>query len=145
MADIESRYLFVAEDVIKRKGLTKADVIKRLPEDLSPRSAYAYWQRGQGAIAICAALAESIGCTLNDLYVPAETGTWKNADAPNQSMVDEAEAEKTDSSPDGIMEALISSEQDDVLELAAYLLTKVGKEAEAEILQERANQLKGGK
>ena len=145
MADIESRYLFVAEDVIKRKGLTKADVIKRLPQGLSPRSAYAYWHRGQGAIAICAALAESIGCTLNDLYVPAETGTWESTNAPQQSVANEAEAKKPDNSSDGIMEALISSEQDEVLELAAYLLKKVGKEAEAEVLQERANQLKGGK
>jgi len=144
VADIESRYLFVAEDVIKRKGLTKADVIKGLPKGLSPRSAYAYLHRGQGAIAICAALAESIGCTLNDLYVPTETGTWESTDVPKKSVVEEVGAEKADRNPDGIMEALMACNDPELLMYAAFVLGSVGKMPEAGMLKDRASQLKDG-
>ena len=144
MAESESKYKLVADAVLEKKKLTKADVIRKLPEGISPRSVYAYWQRGQGAIEIAAAIAEAMGCTLNDIYVPADTGKWESADVPQQSGVDEAGVEKTDGKPDGIMAALMACNDPELLMYAAFVLGSVGKMPEAGMLKDRASQLKDG-
>jgi len=139
-----TKYKFIADKVLEQTEQTKADIIKKLPEGISPRSVYAYFQRGQGAIEIAAAIAEAMGCTLNDIYVPAKTEKWERTDVPQQSGVDEAEAEKADGNPDGIMEALMACNDPELLMYAAFVLGSVGKMPEAGILKDRASQLKDG-
>ena len=145
MAEGESKYKFIADEVLERLGKTKADVIRNLPEGIPPRSVYAYFKRGQGAIEIAAAIAEASGCTLNDIYVPIETGSWESATAvSSDSGEGEAKAEKADANADGIMAALMAWDDPELLMHAAFVLGSIGKMPEAGMLNDRANQLKDG-
>jgi hypothetical protein len=137
VADKESNFRFIAEDRLAQIGMTKADVIKNLPEGIPPRSIYAYFQRGQGAIELAAVIAEAMGCTLNDIYVPAETGAWASAAAtPRDTEKDES------SQPDAIMEALLARGDYNTLMLAANAVSRIGLFSEGKKLIARASELK---
>ena len=136
MEEKELKYVFVADDVLKQIGQSKADVIKNLPKGISHRSVYAYFQRGQGAIEIAAAIAEAMGCTLNDIYVPAETGEWKNA-----AVVQGGAEKDVDSRSDAIMEALMACNDPNTLMLAANVVSCVGFFPEGAKLRTRAEEL----
>ena len=134
MAEEKSRYIFRADKVLEKIGWSKADVIRNLPAGISPRSVYAYLKRGQGgAIEIAAAIAEAIGCSLNDIYVPAETGKWVTTAALHDDVEKEAHPPS-----DRIMDALMACNDPNTLMLAANVVSCIGFFPEGAKLRERA-------
>jgi len=142
MADKTSRYMFVAEELMERMNKTKADVIKNLPDGVSERSVYAYFGRKTGSIEIAAAIAEALKCTLNDIFVPAETKKWES-EIP---ICEDTESHINESSKsDGVLDALLASDDYEAVMLAANAVSVVGLFAEGERLRTHAAELQKAK